>query len=122
VAQTGQKRAINRQRLDRDHLEAELQGGLRQMIFDGYRRLLHARTTEPAFHPYGQQQVLALHPAVFALQREHDGQSILCLHNVSSRPVTVMLPFPGLDLLLQRAIDEHSYQLPPYGVLWSKRL
>lgn len=121
VARTGQKRAINRQKLQREQLERELQGGLRRRVFAGYRRLLRVRTTEMAFHPYGEQRVLDLHPSVFAVERVHGAAKVLCLHNVAGAEATV--PFPGdahVDLLSERVVGGARVTVPPYGVLWLK--
>ncbi|HSM57085.1 MAG TPA: alpha-amylase family glycosyl hydrolase [Candidatus Sulfomarinibacteraceae bacterium] len=122
VARTGQKRAINRQKLQRDQLQRELQGGLRRRVFGGYRRLLRVRTTEMAFHPYGQQRVLDLHPAVLAVERARGLAKVLCLHNVSREAITLDLPGNAwVDLLSEKALSSEGVTLPPYGVLWLKR-
>lgn len=129
VQQTGRHRTINRQKLMRAPLETELANpqSLRAQVFAGYRRLLAARTTEPAFHPTADQAVLALHPAVFALRRtSRDGRStLLCLHNVSNQTVTVTLPetaVPYRDLLANDSGVENgrAFSLNPYQVAWLK--
>jgi sucrose phosphorylase len=95
VAETGRYRTINRQKLQRETLERELgkPGSLRALVFEGYRRLLSARAQEPAFHPQAPQQVLSVDQALFALLRgkRDDIAQLLCLHNVSARPVTASL-------------------------------
>jgi sucrose phosphorylase len=143
---TGHNRTINRQKLDRATLERELAdpASLRYQVFAAYRRLLRARASDPAFHPYGPQQVLSLHPCVFALLRTAppggspgtgngggDGQSrVLCLHNVSDREQRLDLEVvvrslaspPWRDLLTNQAVTPHGGQLllPPYGIRWLK--
>lgn len=105
VTLTGHNRTINRQKLERTALEAELADphSLRARVFTRYRNLLQKRASSPAFHPHGGQEILDFGPAMFALQRvSPDGsQSMLCLHNVTSQP--------------QKAAD---YMLEPYQVLW----
>ncbi|MCA9920205.1 MAG: sugar phosphorylase, partial [Anaerolineales bacterium] len=76
VQQTGRNRSINRQKLQRDVLEEELQDGLRQQVFSGYSHLLKLRTAEKAFHPVGEQKILNLHPAVFAVLLCHDVEAV----------------------------------------------
>lgn len=122
VAQTGRYRTINRQKLRRAALEAELaqSGSLRQQIFSGYSHLLRVRAAHPAFHPHGEQAVLTLHPAVFAVRREaRAGGAMLCLHNVSARPAAVQLP-AGFkhDLLRGDRVRETAVTLAPYQILW----
>jgi sucrose phosphorylase len=135
VAQTGRNRTINRQKLDRAALEAELAdpGSLRHQVYSAYTALLRARAAEPAFHPYGEQRVLPLDPAVFSLLRYAPGtdERVLCLHNVSgeTRRVDVTIGVndrPGLwrDLM---SGEVHTFgawkamvDLAPYGVCWLK--
>jgi sucrose phosphorylase len=134
VEQTGRVRSINRQKLQREPLERELDtaGSLRQLVFDGYRRLLQQRTAHPAFHPSAEQQVLLLDEALFALLRGSPGDNcLLCLHNVSGeeRRVSVALGAYGLpangqwrDLLSgQRFVAKEGrleVVVGAYGVLW----
>jgi sucrose phosphorylase len=137
VVQTGRNRTINREKLDRARLERELadQASLRHQVFAAYRRLLHTRAAEPAFHPYGGQRVLELNDAVFAFLRTAcDGSSpVLCAHNVSDQVQLVNVP-AGLgseagnqfDLLSGEVYasgqdddqDGWTLALPPYAVRW----
>ncbi len=94
VEQTGMNRTINRQKFDADEVERELrQPGLRQAVYDGMCRLLRARSSTAAFHPYGRQAVLDCGPEVFALRRSSpDGRAeVLCLQNVTREAQTVPL-------------------------------
>jgi sucrose phosphorylase len=125
VQQTGRARTINRQKLALEQLEAELAtaGSLRQRVFSGYRHLLQARAQTPAFHPHGSQQVIELHPAVFALWRtgrEDSVPAVLCLHNVCGQAVTVEIPAGQFRDLLsgERLAGPAEVVLQPYGVLW----
>jgi sucrose phosphorylase len=121
VEQTGRARTINRQKLALSQLEQELSGGLRKQIFDGYSRLLRTRAAAIAFHPNGEQEVLDLHPAVFALVRRHEGQAVLCLQNVSNRRCNLVLPWAGAtDLLSGSPLSGHQASLAPYEILWLK--
>lgn len=119
VQQTGRSRSINRQKLQREQLERELQGGLRRRVFTGYCELLQWRTAAKAFHPLGKQTILRLHPALFAILRSHENEQLLCLHNVSADTVSVELPFAGVDLLTDTAVAQHI-NLEPYQVAWIK--
>ncbi len=119
VQQTGRNRSINREKLQRSQLEHELQSGLRQRVFSGYCQLLQLRTAEKAFHPIGDQTILKLHPAIFAVLRGYQGTQTLCLHNVSPDTISVKLPFSGLELLTNTAVS-HRIHLDPYQVAWIK--
>ncbi len=140
VEQTGHYRTINRQKLDRSTLEAELddRAHRRHQVFQRYRALLAARRGEPAFHPLAPQTVLPLHPAVFSFLRtaRHGTSQVLCLHNVSGRHVELEIPadqvgwFPGdpiHDLLDPTtafqlpASGVIAVDLPGYGVRWLRR-
>jgi glycosidase len=136
VEQTGRFRTINRQKWERAGFEAELdeQAGLRGQVFGRYRALLKARTAEPAFHPSGEQRVLALHPALFAFLRSApDGSShALCIHNVSGDAVQLEADLTATPLAPGAALtdlvgggghavgDDGRLRLtvPPHGVLW----
>ncbi|NUQ36912.1 MAG: DUF3459 domain-containing protein [Caldilineales bacterium] len=94
-AETGRARSLNRRKFDRAALDTILADPARHegAVFDGYRRLLRLRRSEPAFDPAGGQRVLDLGPAVFALLRTPPGagRPLLCLVNVSPERQTVHL-------------------------------
>ena len=119
VQLTGRNRSINRKKLQRSQLEYELESGLRQRVFSGYCELLKLRTAEKAFHPIGDQTILKLHPAIFAILRGHQGEQVLCLHNVSPDAIFLKLPFAGVNLLTDTAVSHHI-NLEPYQVAWIK--
>ncbi len=122
--QTGRARTINRQKLDASAFEAELAtpGSLRRLVFSGYRRMLRARQSSPAFHPNGRQEILNLHPALFAVRRTAPagGERVLCLQNVSAGAVEFQLPLGrAIDLLDSGQYSAAAqFTLSPYQVLW----
>ncbi|MGD8806056.1 MAG: sugar phosphorylase, partial [Chloroflexota bacterium] len=136
VKQTGRARTINRQKLERSELDAELStpGTLRYLVYSGYRQLLEARRQNPAFHPIAEQEVLFKNDAVFALRRTSiDGlRTVIGLHNVSAEQQQIRLERgelgPGyrgraVDLLGQvtpQARDGGAIeiQLEAYGRAW----
>ena len=129
VAETGRFRSINREKLQRAPLEAELDrpGSLRAAVLTAFERLLAVRRAEPAFHPAAAQQVLDLGPELFAVRRQPQaGPAVLCLCSVVNRPVARSVPCPenAVDLLSGRRYEQIegrvSVELPPYGVLWLK--
>jgi sucrose phosphorylase len=111
---SGLPRRVNRQKLEREELEAELAdpASLRGQVFRGCRRDLQTRGRHAAFHPCGEQEVLAVDPRVFAVRRiSPDGTDrVLCLHNVSDETVPVPAASWGGAGTVSR--------LSPYEVLW----
>lgn len=101
-AETGRARSLNRRKFDRAALETSLADPALHAgrVFAGFRHMLQVRQAEPAFHPAGDQQVLDLGPAVFAVLRAppdaRHGRSVLCLQSVSPHPQIVHLK---VDLL-----------------------
>jgi sucrose phosphorylase len=136
VSETGRHRTINRQKLALTALEAELAdpASLRRLVFDGHRRLLQARGRSPAFHPQGDQAILALDPAVFAVLRASAGgrHAVLCLHHVSRGRRTLDLDLRPLGLSAGRELIDLAsgarfragedrtlrLELGPYDVRW----
>jgi glycosidase len=100
---TGKNRTINRQKLDRDILDAELNDpdNLRARVLQGMLRLIRARTLSSAFDPYGAQRSLHDSGPVFALLRvsPRDGERVLCAQNVTGR-------IQDLDLNLESIFGE----------------
>lgn len=92
---THHNRTINRQKLERGSLEAELAAPnqLRSQVFRRYRHLLAQRAACAAFHPHSEQKILAGGPGVFAVLRASPdcAQQVLCLHNVTPHIQTVTL-------------------------------
>ncbi len=137
VAVTGRSRTINRQKLLRRDLEAQLAepGSLRFQVFQAYTVLLRTRGAHPAFHPGGSQVVLRLNPAVFSLLRVAPGgaEHILCLHNVSGQTQSVYVGpeqagLPAVAVLKDLIAGEElavptrsvplEIRLAPYQVAW----
>ena len=136
VQETGRYRTINRQKLNRHQVELELAkpDTLRYFVFYDYLNMLRHRTSQPAFHPYGGQQVIFCHEAVFALLRSSvDGRShILCLHNVANQNLDLHLNLTDLPLATATTltnllnsqthlVDEDrnlAITLEPYQVAW----
>lgn len=135
VDHTGRSRVINRQRLSRTVLEAELSdpGSLRRTVLNRLRALIAARIREPAFHPTAAQDILDPGVAYFGTQRTPagGGQTVVCVQDVSghagrarTRPADRL---PGQARLVD-LVDgsEHFTEpdgtldvpVPPYGVRW----
>ena len=135
VAQSGRYRAINRQKLSLEILDAELarSNSLRQLIYQGMYHLLNVRQAHPAFHPFGSQKVLTLHPAIFGLIRTSldEQENLLCLHNISGEEVRLTLDLNLLPLKKNHSLFDivgarsHPVKdgmleisLSPYDTMW----
>ncbi len=125
VARTGRARTINRQKFQRATLESELAdaGSRKRRVLDGYRSLLRARRSHPAFHPNAAQQVLSLADAVFGVLRTAaDGRQVVALVNVTGNPQPVALDWLAKsarqrDLITGREV-ETTLRLEPYEYAW----
>lgn len=128
VKQTGHNRTINRRKFESDELRAILADAdsVQSKVFDGYRRMLAVRVSQPAFHPDAPQTILdAGHPAVVAFERlSLDGkQKILVLTNVSERAVTVDLYGFGSGVIEKNLLDQSQtvtpkFELGPFEIAW----
>ncbi|HUX40438.1 MAG TPA: alpha-amylase family glycosyl hydrolase [Rectinemataceae bacterium] len=83
----GYNRAINREKLEAEVLEAELdeEGSLRNLVNTGIDRLLRYRKLRAAFAPGVPQEILPAEGPLFALLRGPDaaGRRVLCVSNFS---------------------------------------
>lgn len=120
---TKHNRTINRQKLERTDLRADLadQNSLRHKIFARYRQLLSARSSSPAFHPYGTQRILQIDKKIFAVLRTSPDETaqVLCLQNVSAQEVQVQIPHrkAARDLITNFSVNAQVI-LQPYQTMW----
>ncbi|QDL94662.1 DUF3459 domain-containing protein (plasmid) [Paroceanicella profunda] len=129
LARTGRARSINRAKLDRAALDADLANptSLRARVFAGHRALLDLRRSLPAFHPKAAQEVLESAPGVFALRRGAGEDAVCVLVNLTDAACDV--PLPQAAAGFARLLDPTGVEalsgapgatiaLPPYGVRW----
>jgi sucrose phosphorylase len=119
VALTGMNRSINRQKLNKADLERDLadESSLRRKVFNRYSQLLRVRGSLPAFDPHGEQFVLEMDPAIFAVLRKSGSQQVLCLQNVSAISQPVSLISHSVDLLTGLPKDA-DFTLTAYQTCW----
>jgi glycosidase len=107
LEQTRRARSINREKFQRAELEAQLADptSIQHRVLRGYLHLLRQRRAQPAFHPHGGQRALRLHDALFAVVRRAptgqaggEGETVLCLVNVSPDSQAVQLDLGAWDL------------------------
>jgi sucrose phosphorylase len=134
AAATGHNRAINREKLGRGRLQAELEDprSSRFGITREMARLLRARSRSAAFAPSARHEILDCGDGVFGLIRraEDDMALALCLHNLTGREQRVDLGLeatsrafqgPWRDMLTGTPIDvteRPRVSLGPYAVRW----
>jgi sucrose phosphorylase len=128
---SGIPRRINRQKLARADLEAELAdaGSLRARVFTRSCELLQARRGCAAFSPLSAQHAYAADPRVFALRRtSSDGATqALCVHNISEMEVAVRLEVAERGVWRELLVPHREVQaqdgrlalaLAPYQISW----
>lgn len=134
---TGQNRTINRQKLPRAELEAELllAGTRRNLAFKAITHMLKVRASAQAFDPYGEQKVLECGTSIFGLvrsARDPGVKPVICLHNVSSEVVHTAIDMDGFGYHLKQAVNlidllsgnsiqiktMKSIALEPYQCVW----
>jgi len=96
VEQTGQNRAINREKFDLSVLENELviPASRASRILTELKNLIAIRKNQPAFNPYGRAKVIFLAEQLFAIQRSvNDGnETVLAVHNLVGTSVCFSIP------------------------------
>lgn len=125
VQKTGRARSINREKLDADQLEAELENhdSFRSAIFYPYLEMIKTRRKQPAFHPNSPFKVMHIDPRIFAIRRYCREQTIHTLTNISQQCVPVSfsrhnVPEKMIDLITGQIIATGSFEMMPYQVLW----
>lgn len=117
LARTGQNRSINRKQWDLSALEELLsqEESDAAFVLRVLTRRLKLRAALPDFHPDVPQEILSLHPSVFALRRN----SILALHNFSDEAVVV--PVKGAAVLMSDpgcGLKGEIVEMSPCSVMW----
>jgi glycosidase len=136
VHRTGKNRTINREKLERSAVEAELADpeSLRTRVLRGMLRLIRARSGSAAFDPHGTQRSLLDSGPVFALLRDSrpKGERVLCVQNVTARAQALDLDLESLldadpagpqvaDLIAGKRFSlrrKKRLRLEPYQGLW----
>lgn len=110
VETSGMNRRINREKLDYEKLEEELEKeSSRKIIFEEYLRRISIRKNEPAFSPAAKQEVIQTDKRVFSLLRtnEEKNEQIMVLINVSGENFPLLIQgLSGRDLLTGEQIDD----------------
>lgn len=122
VEESGINRRINREKLDKDVLYAELTTNpVRKEIFHRLSELIKLRRKQTTFNPQANQDVLFLDDRVFSILRtnEETGEQIVALINVSDETVHFRMEYAGIDLISKQMVDKRVV-LQPYQAMWVK--
>ena len=124
-------RNINRKKWQLDELETLLKDHTshHQQVLQSLLELLTIRRQQKAFHPNAVQYTLHLGSEIFAFWRQsmNRDQSIFCIHNVTSKKVTI--PTGSINIIsledwrdLISGEDYHAttkeIELEPYQFVW----
>ena len=122
VQESGIYRRINREKLEKNILFAELETNtIRRNIFYGLSRLISIRKKQSAFSPRATQNALFLDSRVFSVLRtnEDTGDQILAMINVCGETVLINTAYSGYELISNRRL-ENQFVLQPYQIMWVK--
>ena len=127
VRTSNQNRRINRYKYRRTELEQALSDphSLQRRVFDGYRRLLEVRISQPAFHPNAVLEVIDL-PSdglVGFVRTNKSGDSLVVIANLSDVPHVVDGSVVGCStaydvLAEQRLFPSEPISMRPFQVRW----
>ncbi|WCE28688.1 sugar phosphorylase [Vibrio sp. SCSIO 43137] len=118
----GYNRAINREKLDVERLEEELNTPehRRNKILSRYKKMLTVRTTESAFAPSASQRVVKTDSKLITMVRD---EQLAVVVNISNSAVeidtTCLLDNLNKDILSGEAVDA-TVTLQPYQTMWLK--
>ncbi|WP_096086983.1 alpha-amylase family glycosyl hydrolase [Agaribacterium haliotis] len=131
VELSGQNRAINRYKWDRQLLGEKLNdnNSHHSKVFNQMKTLLELRSRQSAFHPNATQFTLHLGDQVFGFWRQSlkRDQSIFCIHNISDEKISIPLSSINLisldswtDLVSGTRYDDlhQDLELAPYAFVW----
>ncbi|MEB5706763.1 alpha-amylase family glycosyl hydrolase [Pantoea anthophila] len=125
VRAAGHNRAINRQKYDLQMIEAALAGEewLRQQIYTRLGQLIELRRRQPAFHPDNPMTISESENALLVLRRHSpdSDEGLLCVFNLSGRPVETPLPEARMwqDLISGEKMDgTQPVKLDAWQFMW----
>ncbi|MEX0660893.1 MAG: sugar phosphorylase [Balneolaceae bacterium] len=132
VSVTGRYRTINRKKWTYEELTDSLNDPDTNTyrIFHQYKEIIKKRNLHSAFHPFGNQKVLAVDNDVFCLERTaiDETEKVLVLANVTGKKLTVDAEFNDLpldsstkysDILSDKVcVTNGVVSLAPYQVVW----
>ncbi len=122
VESSGINRRINREKLQLNELERELNGDThRKNILEAMLKLIELRTSESAFSPFSTQNVLDLNEKVFAIERENKStnEKIYAIINVSTQKIALNTTICGTDIISNVKYC-NDFEIEPLQIMWIK--
>ncbi len=128
VKRTGVYRSINREKLNYEILNKELDtpGNLRAMVYRSYKKLLSIRKTQKVFNPYASFEFFEIKKGIFVIKRvsRDSSEQLLAVNNFTDRSVSFDLQdyqqTDGIELIYGKKIRCEEVTIEPYEVLWIK--
>ncbi|MEN3323339.1 alpha-amylase family glycosyl hydrolase [Mariniflexile soesokkakense] len=124
VEESGIKRRINREKLNFNSLEKELneKDSLRNRIYSSYKKILSVRSNQKAFNPFGEATYAKLaNDKVFVIKRVYENDTIYAIYNFSSASQNIKsLSNTVFDLFANKDIKEDTWKLKPLSFYWLK--
>ncbi len=124
VEESGIKRRINREKLNFNSLEKELNAkdSLRNRIYTSYKKILSVRSNQKAFNPFGEATYAKLaNDKVFVIKRVYENDTIYAIYNFSTATQNIKsLSNNVFDLFANKDINEDTWKLKPLSFYWFK--
>lgn len=133
VAETGQKRSINRKKYSYEELKERLEdeSDVGHIVLHFFKKLLEIRKQHSAFSPSAGQEILDLGDQLFALTRtaEDDSEKILVVSNMSRKQTVIshseLQPYSGKEELVNlvngvKKRIKPDLVLKPFQTVWLK--
>jgi sucrose phosphorylase len=121
-------RSINREKFDLEELRYKI-SDTNSLSFKIYHKLKYLLTfvrDEKAFYQYGDYKILELDKSLFTIDRYHEDEEILAIHNFSNFDVNCVLPKSikkgAYDIITNNKINIFDFKIAPYEVLWIKNI
>ncbi|HSR87924.1 MAG TPA: hypothetical protein VLL07_03135, partial [Pontiella sp.] len=93
VEETGRARTINRKKWQEDELNALLNNSRspESRVMKEYLRRLQLRTQHAVFHPDASQTIHDLESGLFVVERERDGEKVICISSFTGKYLELKL-------------------------------
>jgi maltose alpha-D-glucosyltransferase/alpha-amylase len=91
-------------------------------LFHTLQRMIQIRKEHHAFGRGTLTWLETNNASVLALQREYDGETLLCIHNLSSQPQTFKAGGQYLNLFTNQSETLNELSLIPLSYHWYKKL
>lgn len=119
AAESGIKRRINREKLNREKLINELDDpkSFRSRILKRYLELINIRKTSSAFSPCAHQRAIHLDNRLFSIERHNKKtkEKVRVVINLTGERISI--PGDGVNIITGKELSP-EYETKPYEVIW----